>query len=159
MTGVVTPNRMVSPVTPLGHDGEDFWALKTDTSGRLKIRGEDQLFSFKGRYMERVFVDNAADGGNLLYGSVVPSGEIWVVTNMLARDYNTAQTRIYLQVNDGSIDYTLKMATNLGVNEPAEWSGQVYLVGGDRLTAYFASCAAGDDLYFYAHGYKMTVET
>ena len=115
------------------------------------------IFGYNDRYAQQVSNLNASAGSNYLFGTTVPAGEIWVVGTMAASNVNTISSGISVGVYDGATYYTLTAKKSPAAAEWVPWSGIMVLKEGDRLFAWFGACAAGDDLFFNANGYKMKV--
>lgn len=115
------------------------------------------LWGYYDAYHERC-VNSSADAGlNHLYATVVPEGEIWIVTAAFASDVSSAISDVSLLVQGVSSPYVLVRKVNPVALEGAEFSGSVVVKAGERVRADFNGCTAGDGLYLYALGYKMKV--
>ena len=158
MVGKVTPIYIPKPVGVLGWDGTDFWAVKVDTSGRLCVRGSDQLFSFKAP----VHVGTQAvisGAGGYIESSAVPAGEIWVLQRMLARDTTTATTQHEYQTNQAGAVLRFAIVRGTFVAQyVTETVGELYLAEGDKVRVTFVGGAAADTCVIWLHGYSMTKE-
>ena len=92
MVGKITPVYVPKPAGMLCWDGTDFWAVKGDSSGQLKVKvispGNDQLMSYKSSLYSESY--GAISGANGYRDSAaVPAGEVWHVTVITAYDTNT----------------------------------------------------------------------
>jgi len=134
-------------------DGAAEQGTLQNIDGHLK----NQVFGYAGVYHERIVELNASAGSNALNGSVVPAGEVWVVTTVMAYNADTNPSEIYIGINDGVTNHLLNRVLSPGVDVPVQWSGQAYLETGDKIKAYFGGCALNDDLYAFFNGYKMEV--
>ena len=132
--------------------------LQSVNTDALQVRGEDQLFSYKSDYNERILEGDATAGFNSLYGSAVPAGEIWVVTTLVTYNDKTACSTVDVGKQESGIDYIAKTIISAEVREACCWAGHIYLASGNKVWARFGGCNIGDDLYFYAMGYKMSKE-
>jgi len=133
-------------------------ALQSEATDRLQVRGADQLFSYKGQYIEQVVNLNAAAGGNFLTGTVVPPNEVWVITVTHASNNNKAGCGIFFQALKAGVGHTYHVGAATPVVVGTSWSGMVFLVEGDCIQTYIDACDAGNDLYLNIFGYKMTKE-
>jgi len=181
MVDYILPRQSPNPGAALGWDGTDFRVVTVDAAGnlqvdvvspdglagalqsvatdRLIVRGEDQLFSFKDEYHENVWIDNAAAGNNTILGSVVPVGDVWVITSLLAYNETSACTRIHVGIRVGVMIRFLNHNQTCAVYEAAAWTGWVPMCAGNRVQSDFVGCVLNDNLSFHIHGFKMTKET
>lgn len=122
-----------------------------------EVMGADaeKLFGVGGVVGERLTVVAAA-GVNTILGAIVPAGSIWVVTFACMVDTTTftsgeALSLVRPVVGIITIARNAGLVFNLGLN----FSGQLVLAAGDRVTARFEGCVAGDNLQFCYAGYLM----
>lgn len=158
MTGKVTPKRLPSPRTVLGHDGTDFHAVKVGSGGRPVVRGEDQLFSFKATLLNIRNADiSGADG--YCNSNPVDEGEVWVVTSIAAIDMTTPTTEVIMMIWRGEAGYYFH-AENAYKPAGQAWTLQCekHLAFGDLVQAYFIGGLAADDCYVTLTGHTMTKE-
>jgi len=134
-------------------------ALQTVDTDRLIVRGEDQLFSFKGVLaVEESAVISGVNGS--INSDACPAGEIWVVTNVTAADVTTATTEIsFMVVHNGTPVLFANTRRAIAIAEYVGWSGHVYLDEDDYIAAAFAGGLALDQCRIRLTGYRMTVET
>ena len=180
MVDYIIPEGAPMPRALLGWDGADYYVIRSDAVGnvqvnvlgnanldqalqsiagdRLQVRGEDQLFSYRGQVLELVANLLAAAGWNDLAIAAVPAGEVWCITNIMAYDQNNAPTQLRFDILSGGVQYHLARwgATALDIGQNLQ--GQWYLGEGDQISATFAGCVLNDDLYLHAVGYRMTLE-
>lgn len=134
-------------------------ALQSVDTDALQVRGEDQLFSYKGEYSQRTQTTNANAGSHSLYGSTVPAGESWKVTGIATYNVNTNMARVrFAYVTGGATKY-LGQESPSAAGEVVSWTGEVWLDGGDRIRVIHDGTSAGDDIYCDIHGLKMSVES
>ena len=133
--------------------------IQTDADGRLIVRGEDQVFSYKEAYCERIPLADVAAGSFTLEGSVVTDGEVWVVTQIVAFVIGSVVTRITLQREHGEDLPWFKNLMAPPAWEGINWQGWAPLEYPNRISAYFEGCAQDDDLFLDIMGFKMTKET
>jgi len=134
-------------------------ALQSVATDRLIVRGEDQLFSYKDRYIERTVRANAAAGVNQLVGTIVPAGEVWVVTAAGAVNQTSTCTAISVGMIVGAIDYYFGGQATTVIRELVECGHTMILKTGDRVIGDFQGCTLNDTLILNMNGYKMTLET
>ncbi|MBU1067167.1 hypothetical protein KKE60_05240 [Patescibacteria group bacterium] len=142
----------------LGWDGTDYYVMRTDAAGRHQVRGEDQLFSFKGVLAIRVTaVISGANG--FIATPAVPVGEVWVVTTITAQDSTSATTNMEFRIDhDGTLIMIHAEWQAFVAWQGAVWSGHTYLDPGDYVRADFAGGLVGDNCLLYVTGYRMTLE-
>lgn len=115
-----------------------------------------QLFPSGGVAEEKKDL-NADAGNNGLIGTAVGAGEMWCVTCLGINDVQTAPSLAQGTVVVSGYSIPLINTTTLGANAWEIWSGQVWMVEGDYVSAWFEGCTAGDDLYLRYSGYKIVV--
>ena len=108
-------------------------------------------------YIENVRTNDAVAGLNDLDGSLVPAGEVWVVTNVVLFNTDSATTIIDMQVWLSPDAVLVRRVRDAIANYSAEWAGQVYLKAGYRMRAEFSGCTLNDNLRANFLGYKMAV--
>ncbi len=155
----ILPNHAPSPRTPLVWDGTAYRAVRGHTDGTVQVRGEDQLFSFKGVVAEwRSLLLVGADG--YIESTAVPGGECWIITTVSGTDAARAFTRASITNLHDGVPVTLRSEDKaFGVAEHANWSGHTYLDVGDRIRMYFTGGQNNDSCTISITGYRMTVET
>lgn len=134
-------------------------ALQTVATDRLIVRGEDQLFSFKG--VLALFVGAVISGAEGYIGTfVVPDDEIWVVTTTQGWNNTTAVAAIRFENvhNAGRTPYHQEQKA-FAISERSTWGGHTYLDPGDTVRVYFIGGLAGDACEMAVTGYIMTLET
>ena len=134
-------------------------ALASVATDALQVRGENQLFSYKGQYLETKLTVSAGGVWEFCNGTAVPAGEVWVVTSLAAYNTKGVSTTVQLTVFDGATAYCLRTVPGLVQLTSLDWQGHTYLVEGDILSAAFQGTANLDVLYLGIHGFKMTLET
>lgn len=132
--------------------------LLADAAGRLSVRGEDQLFSFKEMLCERLSHTKVGAGNYSLDSPTPPANEVWVVTNVVMWNDTTAGNRQVIQLFDGVGVAALKQTVTSVVDEGTQWTGHAYLEDDDLIRGRFYACAGGDVLSMSVVGYKMSKE-
>ena len=113
------------------------------------------IFGYNDQYAEVVSSTNAVVGTNELLGTVVPSGEVWVVTAALAFDVQTAASAICIGLYDGSEYYYAIREKSPAAASPVNLVSTYVMKPGDKALGRFFGCVAGDDIYAHFLGYKM----
>jgi len=133
-------------------------ALQSVATDRLKVRGEDQLFTFKGVLASRN--EGAISGaGGYIESGAVPAGEIWVLTNVVATDGTTATTAHTAYVmHDGATVYLYEARAAYAADVKSSWGGHAYLDVGDTVRVYFTGGLVADTVRVDILGHRMTVE-
>jgi len=157
--GAATAAHQLTMITALQLIDDLRNALQSVATDRLKVRGEDQLFSFRG--VLAVWTEgnpSAADG--CIESPAVPAGQVWVVTAVVVRDVARALTEVdFVSNHDGTLYMFGAVVRAIAVSESVPWSGHVYLDEGDTIRSYMIGCQVGDTCRIYCVGYRMTVET
>lgn len=115
------------------------------------------IWGYNAIYKERISNTNANAGANFLYGTVVPTGQLWVGASLVGFNVNRSPTAISLGLYDGTTWYNLTQRAGAGAGVTIEWTGLAPLAAGSRFFAYITGCAAGDDIYLDIVGYKMVL--
>jgi len=154
----IYPNHVPSPRTPLGWDGADYRAMKVDASGRVSVRGENQLFSLKSVLGDaRAAVVSGA--GGWVESGACPAGVYWVVTTIAAMDQTTAITGVRINNMHGGFPYTISETRRaIATWERICWGGITVLDVADVVRVEFLGSLAGDICEIHLTGYIMTVE-
>jgi len=157
--GAATAANQVLALAQLGMIEDVRHALQSIATDRLIVRGEDQLFSFKG--VLGITGEAVISGANGYIESIaVPAGEIWVVSTILARDNTSPTTRIILvNRHDGASITVNDEIRAFGALDWSVWGGHTYMDQGDVVRASFIGGQAGDTCRIDVSGYRMTVET
>jgi len=115
------------------------------------------LWGYSAHYAEEQFELNAAAGVNSLNFGAVPVGEVWVVHSFTAYSSQVTTTHIELSLIATGIRVRLIVRATGVALITVESPSTVVMHAGDNLRAVFTGCGAGDNIYAYAHGYKMVV--
>ena len=143
--------------TLLGFDGTNFSALRVDTSGRLKVRGEDQLFSYQGSVANQSRGVPSGAGGYRESASP-PAGTIWVITNLSAGDITTATTEHFYGLQRGVVGHAVYVTrAAFAANQRTNYATRLYLVPGDTIRVTFTGSLVTDDCALDIIGYSMTI--
>lgn len=115
------------------------------------------LWGYSDVYGESVGDTNLSAGTNSLNGSVVPSGEVWVVRGVLAMTISGSVSNLYFYATIGGSDITLRVDPTPTSGVWCQFLPVVYLKAGDKVFVQVTGATAGDDLYARFWGYKMAV--
>lgn len=101
---------------------------------------------------------NLAAGASTTDGSLVPTGEFWVITNLSINTISVTITRVDCRlVIDGTtltIFNIVPPTTNV-LNDRQGW----WVIGpGDKASVRVYTATAGDDVYLYATGFKVDID-
>ena len=135
-----------------------YGALHSVNSDEMVVRGENQLFSYKG-YLNKTRSMTVSAANGYANSNTGVAGEIWVFTNVASRLAERATTEHrYLQARTGeeyAVGYDLRA---INANEWGYWHGWVFLEEGDWFRTYFIGAQAGDTCTIQLTGYIMTLE-
>jgi len=159
MANEILPELSPNPESALGYDGTDFRTLAVDTDGQLRVKGEDQLFSYKDQGLIGVAATATASGMTLTTNPV-PSGEVWVITNASIGNFTRAAPVASIGIKaNGEIKYAAAGGSTAGAGLYFCFNGHLYLEAGNRVYGYVSGCEVDDSITFNINGYKMTKET
>ncbi len=145
---------------PLGSvDTDDLQIDIKSALTTLPVRGMDQLFSYASRYFQRGSIPDAVAGDNDVLGSIVPGGQVWIVTAAGAMDETTPCTTIAVGLIAAGIGALFSGRANPAANEVVPCNHVMVLTPGDRAYAHFTGVTLHDTLRLALDGYKMTLET
>jgi len=134
-------------------------ALQSVATDRLQVRGEDQLFSFKG-VLALHSTDVLADDDGSLDSPAVPAGEIWVVTTVVVCDSTSPCASIVVaNFHDGAGFEIEREVKAFAIGERKNWGGHTYLDPSDTIRVTFYGGKAGDTCHVWITGFRMTLET
>lgn len=113
------------------------------------------IWGYNDQYFE-VVSDLTADAGtNILLGTQVPDDELWVVTSVATYNNTNKPGASMVGVLKGGDYNVLNSDAPSAKSVAVTWSGLATMVKDDRAFAILTGCTANDDIYLYAHGYKM----
>jgi len=133
-------------------------ALQSVATDRLRVRGSDQLHSFKGVLALRgVFSLSAPNGSQTT--AAVPAGEIWYVTTIVAANLTRAMTQLLISTLHDASEVDIYSETRaIAAGERPSWSGLTILDESDTILAYYIGGQAGDLIILSITGFRMTPE-
>jgi len=114
-------------------------------------------WGYTGVVNQQVIDLNAAAGQNILSGSAVPAGEVWVIEVISVFNNTTACAKVVVDIVSDGQETELLYETTIVVGQRYIFDGRVTLNVGDYINVYFIDCVAGDDLYMRLHGNRMRV--
>lgn len=115
------------------------------------------LWGYSDRYTEYETSANVDAGLNILTFTTVPTGEVWTITHAAMWADQSNPTLIGFYLWDGTLAQKLSTAAYPTAFLTHHLPAPITLKAEDKLQAYFFSCAANDDIYATAFGYKMKV--
>lgn len=116
------------------------------------------LWGYYDTVSEAVVDLNLVAGTNLLYGTAVPAGEIWIVTTVVGRYDGAVATVLYAGC---TVDGVAVSAVSAVPPTSEVWYpgvGQFILREGDKVYCFIYDAAAGDDGFLRYSGYKMKLD-
>jgi hypothetical protein len=144
MSGVTNPTEEYFKDGGWGHDGAR-WRKDNLTWGYYDHLAEQQVNLAAGA------------GNNILAFTVVPAGEVWVVTGVSVLNVNTS-VDVDARFNTPAVNVVVYHWAAIPL---ATWVSSlplnIVLKAGDNMQAWFNPCVAGDDIYAAIWGYKMKV--
>lgn len=158
MAGRIYPSGILVPNTPLGYDGSDFRVLRVDNiNGYLKVKGVDQLFTFKDVLHLNYYV--AATGTIYsLPSAAVPVGQVWMVTTVIFLNSVGNTGLIYFAVVAGGLEYFVQMKNSSLINEGVQWQGNLFLKAGEYIQGAAYDVVIDQAIRLSINGYIMSVE-
>lgn len=115
------------------------------------------VWGYSDTYREYIYEDNVDAGTNLLDGSAVPAGEIWVVTFVRAHCVQAGLTRINIYQYYDTTSLYLYSVESPAAYVYAGGPCSIVMEEGDKIRAAFLNCALNDDIRLYITGYKMAI--
>ena len=154
----INPNHAPAPRAGLAWDGTDYRVPASDVKGHLQVMGADQLISYKASVLAKRLAAISGAGG-YLETAAVTAGEVWKVTNLMARDRATATTIHTYQVFRGATYYMIgEVRGSFAALTSTFWQGEVWLDAGDTVRVFFTGGAAGDSCEIDLAGQRMSKE-
>lgn len=115
------------------------------------------VWGFSSRYAEDEYMLDTPAGNQTLTFSTVPAGEVWVVQGWTAWSKQANVTALEFYVLSGAGSNRITMLP-LGVGYTTKSANvPIILSVDDKISVVFKDCAALDDIYSVAWGYKMKV--
>lgn len=143
-------------LAPTSADYDDILEIVADLEETL-MGNPNTIFG----YMEGQHWGNSSTvsgtGEKTLYTNQTPSGEVWRVETLWARNEDTACTKIQLWNGSASGTSYISEVLNPAIGEMITWSGLNTLGDEGTVGATFYGCADGDHIAFGGRGYKMAI--
>lgn len=115
------------------------------------------LWGYSDNYAQNTVVADAAAGANTITFSTCPAGQVWVVTSVIAFDWNNAISGITIELYDGSVACALRRKIAVAKDEEVRFTGHIYLKESSRVRVVFDGVTLDDGLRASIGGYKMKV--
>lgn len=156
--GQIHPDHVSVPQAALFYDGTFYLPARVDSKGRVRVRGEDQLFSFRSTLLKTRQWPISGDDG-YCNSDEVPAGEVWVVTSVSGVDMTTPTTEVLMTILRGETLYYFH-TDNAYKHAGQAWTVQCekHLTEDDLVQVYFSGGLAGDDCWVTLTGHIMTLE-
>jgi len=157
-TGAATSAKQDTMITALQLIDDLRAALASVATDQLRVKGQDQLFSYKDQVL--IQVSTAATAAvMILTTDSVPAGEVWVITSASIRNVVRAAPATMLGIKaDGDTYYGAAGGSTAAAAAYFCFSGHLYLEAGNRMFGYVNGCEVNDTIQFNVNGYKMTKE-
>jgi len=157
-TGAATSAKQDTEITALQLIDDLRAALASVATDQLKVKGQDQLFGYKGQLLLQVAVSATAES-MILTTDAVPSGEVWEVTAVGVRNLTRAVPSAGIGIKlDGTTYYWFITGSTPSAAANVSFLGHMYLETGNRVTCFIKGCTVNDSLQMNVNGYKMTKE-
>jgi len=157
-TGAATSAKQDTEITALQLIDDLRAALASVATDQLKVKGQDQLFGYKGQLLLQVAVSATAES-MILTTDAVPSGEVWEVTAVGVRNLTRAVPSAGIGIKlDGVTYYWFITGSTAAAAANVSFLGHMYLETGNRVACYIKGCTVDDSLQMHVNGYKMTKE-
>lgn len=131
--------------------------LEATPSGYLPVvaPGGDRLFSVEDVIVDKKVTTNASAGWNVLDHTAVPSGKLWVVTNIVATNESSAIARITLRLMRNSTVANINILLLPAIYDACTYQGYMVLEEEDKISTGFSVCVAGDTLRSHVLAFQM----
>jgi hypothetical protein len=129
--------------------------VKTMPTTTIQAAGGDKPFSLESALWQSVN-HVCTQNNDAVVGTSVPTGKMWVISLIAARDETTALTYVQYYAHIGSayhIFYDPRHAVAAWQHDT--WTGTLYLNAGDSLYAVYFGSLTGDTIVLTFHGYQM----
>jgi len=132
--------------------------LASIATDHLQVRGQNQLFSYKGS-LGAITTTVISGTNGYCWSAQVPADEIWHVTNVSTTDQTSPTTlhehRAYVAYVG---HYFGQVRAAIPANERVHWSGSLWLDPLQQIRTYFAGGVIGDTCEIILTGSIMTLE-
>jgi len=141
---------ITDPAEPYFKDGAWGWDL-------TQWRKLAMVFGFSAGLGEQIYDADADAGTNVLNGTVVPAGQVWVIEFISCTNRQRICTYILHTVVKSGITVAIYEGVQAAADRYTIWSGRITLAAGDYVSCHYYGCTAGDDLLLRYGGYKMYI--
>ncbi len=122
---------------------------------RVASKGGDKIFGFESVVAD-VVVTTISGAGGYIQSTVVPTGKVWLITTVMAKDKTSATTRMLFTSLRSGVEYDFyHQKKAFAADEDMCWEGQLYLGAADRVRVYFVGGLAGDNCLVTITGVQM----
>lgn len=115
----------------------------------------DKIFAFESVVANTVTDADLDTGVNVLDSGSVPSGKVWVITNMQLLYTGTAPSVMVISIFHDGVEHQLTRIPGVASPSALLWQGHVYLDGSDVIRSSVGGATATDDLALSYAGYQM----
>lgn len=156
--GGSTNKLLTDALTALQLIDDLYGALHSQNTDELVVRGEDQLLSYKAPLADsRGTV--VSEAGGFVDSDTPTDGDVWIVTNIVAYNVNSATTRHgYMDRRGGGDVYFYDQVQTFAAWDFSHWRGHLYLEHDDVVRVTFTGALATDSAYVELTGYIMSKE-
>jgi len=134
-------------------------ALQSAPTDQLNVRGQDQLFSYKGTLASyRATLISGANG--YIDSETPPAGEAWALSNIGAILSDRATTAHRYRFIRNAVSYIIEDVT--AAIPAATWTrvrGDIFLEPGDVVRVWFIGGQANDSVRVDMTGYRLSLES
>lgn len=161
-----------------GHDGDDWEKILIDASKRLVVaiasivaadaqmhghvggawQKQPLIWGYSDVVEERVLDANCSAGTDSVQTTVVPAGEVHVITSLAMYVASGTCGNLVAYKNDGVASYELVGQTSPTSSQIYDRQGFYVLGPSDSIVVYGFNLTAGDDLCVIVTGYKMDID-
>lgn len=125
-----------------------------DADGKIIV---SKMLVYNGQVLQYKTA-TAITGTNTLDSDTVPSGQLWILSNLVMRYTGTvAGVSMYCNLYNGSIAYVFYSVNPVVTIVDYDRQGQWVLQAGDRVRMTVANGTAGDNIRLWAIGQYMLV--
>jgi len=144
------------PVT----ESDPLTAIQAQAYGYIGSAWQKQgmIWSYADSYIDRQIAANVAAGDVYLSFTIVPEGEVWVITSFTTYSEQGNTTLLYMSFFTATTDYLIKVVNAPEAYVTYSMDGVLILKEGDRLRVRYEDASVGDDFAAFAVGYKMKLD-
>jgi hypothetical protein len=112
------------------------------------------ILGYNAHYWHYAETTNWGAGYNAMSGTVVPTGEVWVVLAAHIKNITRAASMAISARNAAGQMVALQTGSTTAAGAAFAWSGMAVLQAGDCIYYEVSGCVAGDDGNWGSLGYK-----